>query len=59
MKESSGEFSMTIIVIVAAVAILGIVTGILIPRIGDFINDSWNDMTGTEQVIIPVGLMEN
>ena len=54
MKEASGEVSMTLIVIVAAAAILGIFT-LLKPKIEGFINNKW-DKFNTENgaIVIPV-----
>ena len=44
MKEATGELSMTVITIVAIIAIAGIIA-FLAPRVSDYINNSWNDMT--------------
>ena len=45
MKEASGEVSMTLIVIVAAAVILGIVYA-LSPTIRNSISNMWGDFTG-------------
>ena len=42
MKEASGEFSMTVIVLIGAIAIAGIVA-FLIPNIRNYIGDTWDD----------------
>ena len=47
MKEASGELSMTVVVIIAIVAILGILTTILMPNIRNYINNSWTNISGT------------
>ncbi len=45
MKESSGELSMTVVVIVAAVILIAILRALL-PGMSNFIRDKWEDMTG-------------
>lgn len=45
MKDTSGEFSMTVVVIIGAIIIVGILTAIG-PRMGQYINDQWNNFTG-------------
>lgn len=42
MKETSGEFSMTVVVIIGAILIVGILAT-LIPNMSNFINDKWQD----------------
>lgn len=44
MKEATGELSMTVIVIVGAIAIVGIVT-FLIPKIRQYVNNAWTSTT--------------
>ena len=44
MKEATGELSMTVIVIIGAIAIVGIVS-FLIPKIRQYVNDAWKDTT--------------
>ena len=44
MKEASGEFSMTVIVLIGAIAIAGIVA-FLIPNIRQYIQDNWDATT--------------
>lgn len=44
MKEASGEFSMTVVVIVGAIIIVAILTTLL-PYMSNFISDKWTDMT--------------
>lgn len=50
MKEASGELSMTVIVIIVAIAILAIVSTFLMPNMKKYISDKWTEMTGTEPV---------
>lgn len=45
MKEASGEFSMTLIVIIGAIIIVTILTTFLKPAATNFIKDQWNSMT--------------
>lgn len=47
MKEATGELSMTVITIIAIVAIAGIIT-FLVPMIKDYINNSWNNLSHTK-----------
>lgn len=51
MKESSGELSMTVVVIVAAVILIGILT-MLLPNMSNFISDKWRNMVGA--VVSPI-----
>ena len=44
MKETSGEFSMTVVVIIGAIIIVTILTT-LVPYMSNFIKDKWIDMT--------------
>ena len=53
MKEASGEVSMTLIVIVAAAAILGIFMA-LRPWIQNFITDKWQNFASKTEIIIPL-----
>ena len=46
MKETGGEFSMTVVVIIGAIIIVGILTAIG-PRMGQYINDQWNNFTNS------------
>jgi len=46
MKDASGELSMTVVVIVAAVAIIGLLTAFMEPM-GETIQEKWTDMLGT------------
>ena len=41
MKEASGEFSMTLVVIVGAVAIIGVLTTVLLPLAENYVKDKW------------------
>lgn len=54
MKDASGEFSMTIIVIVAAVAILAILTTVLLPLAQNYIQNKWNKMESMGVVAAPI-----
>ena len=44
MKETSGEFSMTVVVIIGAIILVGILST-LMPAMSDFIQEKWKDMT--------------
>ena len=46
MKESSGELSMTVITIVAIIAIGGIVTTLALPNVRTWITNTFNELTG-------------
>lgn len=46
MKDTSGEFSMTVIVIIGAIIIVGLLTAIG-PKMGEYIGQKWNDLTGS------------
>lgn len=50
MKEASGELSMTVIVIVAAVIIIGILA-VLLPNMSNFIGDKWQSMVNNADII--------
>lgn len=43
MKETSGEFSMTVVVIIGAILIVGVLT-LLVPQMSNFIQDKWQSM---------------
>lgn len=43
MKETSGEFSMTVVVIIGAILIVGFLTTMIGPM-GNFIQDRWERM---------------
>ena len=45
MKEATGELSMTVIVIIAVIAILTILSGFLLPRMKEYIGNTWNGMS--------------
>lgn len=47
MKETSGEFSMTVVVIIGAILVVGILVT-LIPAMSGFINDKWQDMVNDQ-----------
>lgn len=59
MKESSGELSMTVVVIVAAVILIAILR-MLLPSMSNFISEKWQNMThaadkdGTAVIVAPV-----
>ena len=48
MKEATGELSMTVVVIIAVIVILTILTVILLPRMQQYIEGTWNDMDRTK-----------
>ncbi len=43
MKETSGEFSMTVVVIIGAILIVAVLTT-LVPHMSNFIGDKWQNM---------------
>lgn len=43
MKDTTGELSMTVIVLIGAIALAGIVT-FLMPTIKEYINSTWAEM---------------
>ena len=43
MKDTTGELSMTVIVLIGAIALAGIVT-FLMPTIKEYINSTWHEM---------------
>ena len=45
MKEATGELSMTVIVIIAVIAILGILTYFLLPQMRSYISNTWGSMS--------------
>lgn len=47
MKEATGELSMTVIVIVGAIALVGIIS-LLMPNISKYISDKWTEVTGSD-----------
>lgn len=49
MKEATGELSMTVIVIIAVIAILGILTYFLLPQMRTYISDTWGSMSGAAE----------
>lgn len=50
LKEASGEFSMTVVVIVAAIIIVGILA-LLLPNMSNFIQTKWQDMVNAAYII--------
>ena len=44
MKEATGELSMTVVVIVAVIAIMAILTAFLMPSMKNYIAKAWGDM---------------
>ena len=44
MKETSGEFSMTVVVLIGAILIVAVLTT-LVPNMSNFINNKWTNMT--------------
>lgn len=51
MKESSGELSMTVVVIVAAVILIAILR-MLLPNMSNFISEKWKGMTNSAGAIV-------
>ena len=49
MKEATGELSMTVIVIIAVIAILGILTYFLLPQMRSYISNTWGSMSNSAQ----------
>lgn len=49
MKEATGELSMTVIVIIAVIAILGILSYFLLPTMKDYISNTWGGWTETAE----------
>ena len=45
MKDATGELSMTVVVIIAVIAILGILSYFLLPRMRNYISDTWGTMS--------------
>ena len=52
MKETTGEFSMTVVTIIAIIAIATLI-GLLREPIKDFIEDKWGTLTGNEDFAFP------
>ncbi len=50
MKEATGELSMTVVTIVAIVAIAGFITVVLWPRVSAWIEQRWNTLEGEAYV---------
>ena len=48
MKEATGEFSMTVVTIVAVCVIAGIIA-MLAPKIGGYIEKNWNQVSTDHQ----------
>ena len=44
MKEATGEFSMTVVTIIAITVIAGLIT-FLAPKVATYINSNWSNMT--------------
>lgn len=49
MKEATGELSMTVVVIIAVIAILGILSYFLLPNMRNYISNTWGDMASKAQ----------
>ena len=45
MKEATGELSTTVIVIIAAVLLIGIVRTVVMPLVERYINEEFDDMS--------------
>lgn len=50
MKETSGEFSMTVVVIIGAILIVAFLTFMIGPM-GNFIKDKWEDMIDKATIV--------
>lgn len=46
MKETSGEFSMTVVVIIGAIIIVGLLVA-LGPKMGEYISEQWDGFTNS------------
>ena len=55
MKDATGELSMTVVVIIAVIAIVGILNFFLIPRMSNYIGKSWGDMTNASNTASQAG----
>lgn len=44
MKETSGEFTMTLVVIVGAIAVVTLLTQVIVPLAQNYITDRWADI---------------
>ena len=44
MKEATGELGTTVLVIIAIIAVIGVMTYV-IPRMGNWVNDSFTETT--------------
>lgn len=49
MKEATGELSMTVVVIVAVIAIMAILTAFLMPSMKNYIGKAWGDIEAGEK----------
>jgi len=52
MKEATGELSTTVIVIVAAVLLIGIVRTVVMPLVEKYINEEFDDMSNAYVEIV-------
>lgn len=57
MKEASGEFSMTVVTIVAVTVIAGVIAFIA-PKVAGWVETEWNNVSGT-QTTCPNGKVWN
>lgn len=48
MKETSGEFSMTVVVIIGAIILVGLLST-LMPSMSNLIKNKWESMIGTAE----------
>ena len=48
MKETSGEFSMTVVVIIGAIILVGLLST-LMPSMSKLIKEKWDTMIGTAE----------
>ena len=52
MKEATGELSMTVITIIAVVAIMGILSTFLLPAIREYVEEQWGDLSNIDNADI-------
>lgn len=54
MKEATGEFSMTVITIIAVAVIAGLIAW-LGPRVAGYVQNQWGTMSGSNTQSCPTG----
>ena len=55
MKETSGEFSMTVVVIIGAILIVAFLTTMVTPM-GEFIKEKWQDMVNNATIVSGINI---